>query len=110
MRRRMKWVAGLLAMGLVAAATIYFVAVRDRTFRSYAGVEVGMRIGTAINRLQTDGYLIVHGPPKIKDRDCTRDDKYTLVYDRDPTYSLTISPDQNCNVREIARRLRGVEL
>ena len=69
-----------------------------------------MQLGAALNRLQSDGYLVVHGPPKVKGRDCTDVDKRTLVYERDPTYSLTISPDQNCKVREIARRLRGVEL
>jgi hypothetical protein len=69
-----------------------------------------MQLATALNRLRTHGYLIVYGPPKVKDRNCTRDDKHTLVYGRDPTYSLTISPDRDCRVREIARRLRGMEL
>jgi len=107
----MRWVTRLLALGLVAAAAIYLLAVRERTLRSYAGVDVGMQLGTALNRLQNDGYVIVHGPPKVKDRDCTGDDKHTLVYGRDPTYSLTIAPDKNCRVREIVRSLRrGTEL
>ena len=109
-KQHMKWLVGLLALGLVAAVAIYLLVVRDRTFQSYAGVEVGMQLGAALSRLQAGGYLVVHGPPKVKDSDCTGDDKHTLVYARDPTYSLTISPDQNCNVRQIARRLRGMEL
>ena len=106
----MRRVIGLLALGSIAAVAIYLLAVRDRTFQSYASIEVGMPLGAALKRLQADGYLVVHGPPQVKDRDCTSGDKYAVVYGPDPTYSLTISPDRDCNVREIARRLRGMEL
>lgn len=33
-KKHVKWAVGLLTLGLVVAAVIYFLAVRDRTFRS----------------------------------------------------------------------------
>lgn len=70
-----------------------------------------MPLGAALKRLRSGGFLVVYGPPAIKARGCTNNDNYTFVYGRDLTYSLTISPDHACNVREIARRLRrGWEL
>jgi hypothetical protein len=106
----MRWVASLLALGFLGVALFYFLAVRDRSFSSYAGVEVGMQLRTAITRLQRDGYMIIRGPSEVRDRDCSGEDRYTLVYGPDPTYALTISPDGRCKVSEIARSLRGSDL
>ena len=106
----MRWVAGLLAFGLVAAAAIYFFVVSDRTFRSYAGVEVGMPIGAALKRLREEGYTVVHGPPEIRVRGCSDADDYTLVRLGKPDYAITISSDRACNVRQIERTARGIEL
>lgn len=109
-KRLMRWVAALIALGLVGAAAFYLLAVRDRSFRSYAGAELRMPLGTALSRLQSDGYMIVHGLPQVRNRDCSDADKHTLVYAADPTFSLTITPDRSCKVSNIARRRRGMEL
>jgi hypothetical protein len=94
---------------MIAAAAIYLLAIRDRDFQSYAGVKLGMQLGTALSHLQANGYMILDDAP-IPDRDCTAVDEHTLVYAKDPTYSLTISPDRSCKVSRIARRRRGMEL
>ena len=97
-QRRMRWMVALLALCLLGALAVYFLAVRDRTFRSYAGVELGMPAGSALSRLQANRYIIVHAPPDAKNRRCSDRDIYSLVHGPDPTYSLTISLDANCKV------------
>ncbi|MFC7498560.1 hypothetical protein ACFQRC_04915 [Enterovirga sp. GCM10030262] len=105
----MRWLAALLASGLLAAA-LYFLAVRDRTFQSYSGAEVGMEVETALSRLGSSGYIMVFGSSASMDHQCSHMDRYLLVRGVDPTYSLTISADSTCKVSEIKRTLRGGEL
>ena len=106
----MRWIAGLLAGGFVVVVAFYLLAVRDRSFRSYAGAELGMPLRTAIGHLKSNGYMVIHGPSEIRSRDCTRTDRYNLVYAADPTYSLLITPDRSCKVVQIARELGRMDL
>lgn len=109
-QRRMRWIAALLALCLFGAVAVYFLAVRDRTFRSYAGVELGMPLGTALSRLRANRYIIVQPSPEARNRRCSDGDIYSFVYGPDPTHSLTVSLDANCKVSRLARRLRGSDL
>ena len=98
-----------MALGL-AGAGLYFFVVRDRTFSSYSGAEVGMATGTALSRLQRNGYLLVYRSSEDMKNVCSGGGDYVLVPGADPTYSLTISEDRTCKITKITRRLRGREL
>jgi hypothetical protein len=109
----MRWIAVLLALGLLVAA-FYLFAVRDRTFQSHDGAEVGMEAETALSRLRRNGYLLVFrssgGGQVVGDHPCSGAEDYVLVREAEPTYSLTLSADATCKVTTITRRLRGSEL
>jgi len=105
----MKSIAALLVLGLLGTA-LYFFVVRDRNFQSYSGAEIGMPVQMALSRLQSGGYVLLSGSSEIKHVGCSGMERYALVRESDPTYSLTVSVDDSCNIREIMRRLRGIEL
>ena len=106
----MRWIAALLALGLLGAGAFYLLEIRDRRFQSYAGAEIGMEVEAALNRLQNEGYTVMPGSSEINHDKCSGAERYVLVRLADPTYSLTVSPDNGCKVIQIARRMRGWEL
>ncbi|MBX3561851.1 MAG: hypothetical protein KF780_08560 [Sphingomonas sp.] len=106
----MKWIAALLGLVCIGGL-LYLFLVRDRSFQSYDGAQVGMPIGPALRELEHAGWTrLAIGSNEIKQSDCTGTEKYSLVQLRSPDYLVTISSDSECNVSEISRSLRNMEL
>lgn len=105
----MRWIAALFAFLLIAAALVYHLMIRDRSFESYSGIRVGMPVRTALTRLESQGYLVISGADEKRAGDC--DPKgHVLIYARAPDYDLHIAPSPGCKVGKITRRLSNFEL
>lgn len=104
----MKWIVVAATLGLVVAA-LWVLAVRDRSFRTYDDVAVGMKTDVALLVLKHKGYLVSY-PSEGTRGACRGKTDFTLFRAVDPTYSITLSSDAGCNITEIRRRLRRMEL
>lgn len=105
----MRW---LFAIGslLIMAGVTYYLVFADRTFRSYDGARVGMGVDVAAEQLRVEGWTLLSSSSAVQRSDCSGNERYYLVQLRSPDYTLIMAADENCEVSNIARKRRGIEL
>ncbi|WP_114522099.1 hypothetical protein [Altererythrobacter sp. ZODW24] len=100
-------IVAALAVGALAVIGFWFFAISDREYGSYEGAEIGQPIKSAVSNLKQTGHSVIDEP--IGDV-CEVGGSYTLTKLDDPSYSISLVIGEECEVSEITRNIRSLEL
>ncbi|QFT77631.1 hypothetical protein [Erythrobacter sp. THAF29] len=96
---------------IILLGSAYWYLIADRSLSSLQSATIGTPIDQATNDLRKSGYLAIR--PSNSDRSKSSCDDFRTYYfakGSDPSFTYTISVDEDCKISSIRRTRRGLEL